>query len=125
MGWSIGYDNNWKRDVGYGVPCLCDHPDCLEEIDRGLSHVCGGDVYGGSSGCGLFFCGRHLFMHVRLPQLCERCSKRRLPFQPKPDIAEWIRWKLDDESWAQWRAENPEHVAVMQQRITATLSSKE
>lgn len=125
MGWSIGYDNNWKRDVGYGVPCLCDNPDCLEEIDRGLSHVCGGDVYGGSRGCGLFFCGRHLLMHVRLPQLCERCSKRRPPFQPKPDIEEWIRWKLDDESWAQWRAENPEQVAVMQQRITATLSSKE
>jgi hypothetical protein len=20
MGWSIGYDNKWERDIGYGVP---------------------------------------------------------------------------------------------------------
>ena len=28
MGWSIGYDTNWKRDIGYGVPAKCDHPRC-------------------------------------------------------------------------------------------------
>src|SRR4051812_7048849 len=26
MGWSIGYDSNWQRDIGYGVPAFCDHP---------------------------------------------------------------------------------------------------
>ena len=47
MGWSLGYDRNWKRDVGYGVPAICDDPECTEEIDRGLSYVCGGEPYGG------------------------------------------------------------------------------
>lgn len=23
MGWSIGFDSNWNRDVGYGVPATC------------------------------------------------------------------------------------------------------
>ncbi len=53
MGWSIGSDGD--RDIGYGVPAECDHPDCTAEIDRGLSYVCGGDPYGGEYGCGLFF----------------------------------------------------------------------
>lgn len=30
MGWSVGYDDNWKRDIGYGVPALCDYPDCVQ-----------------------------------------------------------------------------------------------
>lgn len=115
MGWSLGYDSNWKRDVGYGVPAECDHPSCCEQIDRGLAHVCGGDVYGGERGCGLYFCGKHLFLYDRLPQLCERCApRRRKPFLAKPDHPAWIEWKLTDESWAEWRAENPEEVAKMQ-----------
>lgn len=60
MGWEIGYDHRWRRDIGYGVPAICDHPDCNEKIDRGLGSVCGGDPYGGEDGCGLFFCGEHL-----------------------------------------------------------------
>jgi len=32
MGWSIGYDGNWKRDIGYGVPAYCDFPGCWTEI---------------------------------------------------------------------------------------------
>ena len=28
MGWAIGYDSNWGRDIGYGVIAYCDHPDC-------------------------------------------------------------------------------------------------
>ena len=55
MGWSLGYDSNWNRDIGYGVPAYCDHPYCNEEIDRGLSYVCGDALYGGDRGCGLFF----------------------------------------------------------------------
>lgn len=35
MGWAVGYDSNWRRDIGYGVPALCDQPDCVEEIDSG------------------------------------------------------------------------------------------
>ncbi|WP_334034713.1 hypothetical protein [Burkholderia cepacia] len=113
MGWSIGYDDNWQRDIGYGVPATCDHPDCNAKIDRGLAHVCGGEPYGGDDGCGLYFCSTHL-----LPRRCERCSDRTddaefSPFEPKPDHPEWIEWKLTDPSWQQWRDENPAAVEEM------------
>ena len=110
MGWSIGYDENWKRDIGYGVPAVCDHPDCDAEIDRGLGYVCGGEPYGGESGCGLYFCGSHLFAKGNL---CVQCDTGEEPFPPKPDVAEWINHKLSDESWSQWRDENPEEVQRM------------
>jgi hypothetical protein len=118
MGWSIGYDSNWDRDIGYGVPAHCDYPGCNEEIDRGLSYVCGGEPYGGNRGCGLYFCEKHLHYHERLPQLCERCTPRkRKPFKPKPDHPEWILWKLTDESWEKWRDENPEKVKGMMEEV--------
>ena len=100
MSWAIGFDNRWQRDIGYGVPCYCDHPDCNAEIDRGLSYVCGGEPYGGDRGCGLYFCEKHLVWGVRLPQLCERCRKLRNWFKPKPDHPRWVHWKATDESWA-------------------------
>lgn len=105
MSWSIGFDNNWNRDIGYGVPCECDHPDCNTKIDRGLSYVCGGEPYGGEKGCGLYFCEKHGGGF-----LCERCEKKKKPFKAKEDIREWIDWKLTDKSWKKWRKENPEFV---------------
>lgn len=114
MGWSIGYDSKWQRDIGYGVPAYCDHPGCTEQIDRGLSYVCGGEPHGGDRGCGLYFCSKHLSLFARLPQLCERCAPRkRAPFPAKPDHPDWMRWKLSDDSWRQWRKQNPEAVAQM------------
>lgn len=102
MGWSIGHDDNWNRDIGYGVPAICDHPDCNAEIDRGLGYVCGDDVYGGDKGCGLFFCSKH-----KLPIYCERCIDNKEPFVPKPDKVEWIQHKLTDTSWLEWRRTYP------------------
>lgn len=117
MGWSLGYDSNWNRDVGYGVPATCDHPGCGKRIDRGLSYVCGGHPYGGESGCGLFFCGDHLrYAGSDGQQVCERCETGLDvvdPFDPTPDHADWVNHKLTDESWALWRAENPAAVASM------------
>lgn len=111
MGWSCGYDTTWKRDIGYGVPALCDQPNCNAEIDRGLSYVCGGRPYGGEYGCGLYFCCNHLWMIDRtlddsepaVIQLCEPCSDCATPFEAKPDVQEWVDFKLTDESWAEWR----------------------
>jgi hypothetical protein len=57
MSWAVGFDSNWKRDIGYGVPATCDRPGCGTGIDRGLAYVCGGQPYGGEEGCGLYFCG--------------------------------------------------------------------
>jgi hypothetical protein len=114
MGWQIGYDPHWKRDIGYGVPAICDRPRCGEAIDRGLSFVCGSDPYGGEKGCGLYFCGAHLtFIRAignRWVHVCGRCNKGRPPYEPTPDTAEWLSWKLADESWEPWRLENPAEV---------------
>lgn len=101
MGWSIGYDSNWGRDIGYGVPAYCDHPGCRMVIDRGLSYVCGGEPYGGEDGCGLYFCEKH-----GGGGSCARCSKVKEPFTPKRDHPKWIKFKMTDPSWAKWRAKN-------------------
>ena len=121
MGWSIGYDSHWDRDIGYGVPAICDRPGCGEAIDRGLGYVCGSEPYGGDRGCGLYFCDAHLTgsrKHGdRWVRVCGRCDKGRRPYEPTPDTDEWLRWKLADESWAQWRAENPAEVELMKARL--------
>lgn len=100
MGWEIGFDHNWKRDIGYGVRAYCDQPGCNVVIDRGLGFVCGGEPYGGDEGCGLFFCGDH-----RRGSLCIRCTACEAPpFDAKPDHPDWIAHKATDPSWAEWRA---------------------
>lgn len=104
MGWSVGYDSNWDRDIGYGVPAICDQPECGAEIDRGLAYVCGGEPYGGSVGCGLYFCDRHQYLGLET-FVCERCIDGAPPFTPTPDTDEWIQHKMTDPSWAPWRAE--------------------
>lgn len=114
------------RDAGYGVPAVCDHPGCNERIDRGLSYICGGEPASDSRGCNLYFCSEHLQHHfarqngaIELVPLCARCyPRRKKPFPPKPDLPEWLEWKLQDESWQQWRDENPAEV----QRIRDVLS---
>lgn len=116
MSWAVGYDERWQRDIGYGVPATCDHPGCGAKIDRGLAYVCGGEPYGGEHGCGLFFCDAHMLLPLdgKIIQQCERCAAGKDPFEPTPDVPQWIVHKLTHESWAQWRAENPEEVAALQ-----------
>jgi hypothetical protein len=113
MGWSIGYDINWERDIGYGVPAYCDYPGCGREIDRGLSYVCGGKPYGGDEGCGLFFCGGHV---TAIARLCERCEKGSGPFVPTPDHSRWLHHKLTDPSWSAWRDSHADEVAFLRAR---------
>ena len=110
MGWSIGFDSNWNRDIGYGVPAICDHPKCDKKIDRGLSYVCGSDPYGGEYGCGLYFCGEHLIFKKphgsdRTIEVCSRCYRYRPSYQAKSDCQEWIDFKMTDDSWKKWREE--------------------
>lgn len=106
------------RDQGYGVPAKCDHPGCDQDIDRGVGYACSGDP---DEGCGLFFCGEHL-SHLRSEDgswgvaKCERCHDEDAPaFDPTPDVQEWIDHKLTDESWAEWRSENPDWVKAHSQ----------
>jgi hypothetical protein len=113
MGWSIGYDDHWRRDIGYGVPAYCDHPGCDAEIDRGLSYVCcDEEPYGGERGCGLYFCGKHRGFGG-----CSRCRNRKPPFPAKPDHPRWIEHKLNDPSWVPWRAKHPKEVASMRAAV--------
>lgn len=120
MGWAVGYDSQWSRDVGYGVPAICDYPGCGKAIDRGLGYVCGGEPYGGEHGCGLFFCwDAHLEYDERgdqAIQLCPACRENKKPYTPTPDTDEWVDWKLTHESWAQWRSENTAEVERMAAR---------
>lgn len=116
MSWALGFDSQWNRDIGYGVPAFCDHPGCNAEIDRGLAHVCGAEPYGGEEGCGLYFCSKH---QSAGKQLCERCAEKQEPFFPKPDHPKWIAHKLNDPSWEKWRVQNPKEVADMQNLLAA------
>jgi hypothetical protein len=106
------------RDQGYGVPAKCDHPDCDEDIDRGMGFACGGDPM---ENCGLFFCHNHR-RHDVDPEadwtienrhtfgVCERCATRQEPFDPTLDTEYWRAWKMNHESWRVWRDENPQFV---------------
>lgn len=126
MGWSIGFDTRWQRDIGYGVPAECDQPGCTERIHRGLAYVCGGEPYGGDHGCGLYFCDSHLCYVIGedKPQRCARCAVGAEPFTPTPDVPEWLEWKLTDHSWAKWRDDNPEQVHAITERLAALSNTR-
>lgn len=105
MSWAVGFDEKWQRDIGYGVPSICDFPHCAAAIDRGLSYVCCGEQpYGGDYGCGLYFCEKHhpYFKHNH-GGMCFRCFRNLSPFVPKPDLDSWTKHKMTDPSWAEYR----------------------
>jgi hypothetical protein len=61
MGWSdCGVNSKTGENMGYGWDGICHAEDCNEEIDHGLSYVCGGMHEGGTLGCGYYFCQKHL-----------------------------------------------------------------
>lgn len=112
MGWAVGYDTRWSRDIGYGVPAWCDHPQCDKVIDRGLAYVCcDQEPYGGVRGCGLYFCSDH----TRGDHQCTRCYYRspKGPFRPKRDHPSWLRHVLTDESWREWRITHVDEADAM------------
>lgn len=115
MGYGVYWVEAHSRFAGYGVPCACEHPDCKKKISRGLAHLCGETPGGSETGCGLYFCGEHLYVS----QQCERCKDGKAPFDPKPDTRPWIRHMLRDATWQQWRDENPAEVEIMKQKIAA------
>jgi hypothetical protein len=110
MGWSLGWDSNWSRDVGYGVPAFCDHPACEAEIDRGLAYVCRNQEPLGGSGCGLYFCDRHRPGNLGC---CKRCAEGEEPFDPKPDHPRWIEHKETHPSWAEWRQQRDDKARLL------------
>ena len=120
MSWAVGGPDQYGRHIGYGVPATCDHPGCGADIDRGLGCACGGGVMEDVPNCGLFFCSKHLQYAEaddesgeRQGWVCERCANDEPSFDPTPDTDEWVQHVLADESWENWRIENPERVAAM------------
>ncbi len=120
MSWAVGFDDNLKRFIGYGVPAVCEQPECNAKIDRGLSYLCGG-LGIGEYGCGRCFCGKHLYFHSFRDghdgMVCKRCDTYRKPYPPKPDTKEWKQHQATDESWAEWRAEQAELAAPPAEEI--------
>ncbi len=110
-------DRGVERWAGYGVPGICDFPGCENELPlgRGMGSKCERryeydsevDEEIMSDGCGMYFCGEHLQVS------CAHEHDGPDGIKPKPDTAEWVAHMLTDESWADWRDENPERVAAM------------
>jgi len=71
MGWGYGI-NSEGREIGYDVSATCDHPDCNEEIHRGLAYVCGDMHDASDNSCGRYFCEKHL-IHTGIGQFCQEC----------------------------------------------------
>jgi len=99
------------RFAGYGVPAICEHPNCNEEIDRGMAFACGGEP-NSERGCDRYFCSKHLIFHTfnlngerKCLQVCERCDKYKKPFPYKEEHKDWVEHVLKDESWEDWRKE--------------------
>jgi hypothetical protein len=118
MGYAVYWEDEHNRFAGYGVPSVCEHPDCKKKIHRGLGCVCGGEPGGGDDGCGLYFCGHHLSVSQR----CERCAKKKKkkkkkPFAAKPDTLTWVRHMIRDPTWEDWRRENQTEVEAMENRL--------
>lgn len=101
------------RFCGYGVPSYCEQPGCNEEIDRGMAFCCGGEP-DAEHGCGLYFCTKHLHYHDfkdgECAEVCKRCHTYKSPYKKKPEHPRWVKHLLTDESWEEWRKENPDKV---------------
>lgn len=123
MGYAVGdqiTSDGSIRHIGYGVPATCNHPGCGASIDRGMAPACHGpgadDVdpaevdFLPGEGCGMYFRGQH-----GAEGTCERCAKHLAPFDPTPDSLEWATHVLTDDSWEQWRREEPAWAERMRQ----------
>jgi hypothetical protein len=93
MGWGdCGLDSQ-GRPIGYVHSATCDHPDCNEKIDRGLSYACGGMHGQNEYGCEKYFCEDHLqnavFEYGEYHNICDQCAQEML------DSGEWYFCESD------------------------------
>lgn len=65
------------QEGGYSVADTCHQAGCKAAIDRGVDSLCGDTPHGGGGlGCGLFFCGEHLYAIGGEVGLCRQCSSQ-------------------------------------------------
>lgn len=91
----MGYQVYWAngRWQGYGVPAYCDYPGCEEIIDRGMGYLHSED-----EDIAVFCCDNHKYVSLG-------------SFETEgKEHPEWLNNVLNDDSWKQWREENPETV---------------
>lgn len=104
MGYSVYWAN--KRWQGYGVLAFCDFKDCTKEINRGMGFQNENDIQEvdedgeivKSSPPNTFCCNDHSYSDPD-----EDCEINLNKEHPK-----WFKHVLTDNSWEQWRKENPE-----------------
>ena len=133
--------NGVVRDAGYGVVAYCDHPNCMNTIDRGMSYACMG-CHDAEGSCGGFYCNDHeqinFITECELDGLDDDEAEEYLadygltrdqvkfnedgvymycehpPIEHK-DHEEWAAHVAKDESWDKWREENPEQFKTLMQ----------
>lgn len=80
MSWSHCGTDKEGRLIGYAHEGLCDCFPCLNEIDRGLSYVCGGMHGEDEHSCDKYFCAEHLEWTLDLDDeyknVCQECMVR-------------------------------------------------
>ncbi|MFZ4843938.1 hypothetical protein [Mycetocola saprophilus] len=136
MGYAVYEDTKNNRWAGYGVPAVCDWPECDTAIDRGMAFKCedhgtfklflnGEEIdydryedepdaeeeWVEAEGCEFFLCHAHLDDRDKFDHGTLKVGK--------PDSVEWLKHMLTDESWADWRTENPEKVRAHQATVNA------
>jgi len=102
MGWSYCGERDDGEPIGYSVDATCEHPNCNEKIDRGVSYACGGMHGNGTYSCDKYFCEEHRCWHDYAkdeedsPMLCKECfdtlNKMLIEdgsFDDKEDDGEW------------------------------------
>ncbi|HIO30751.1 MAG TPA: hypothetical protein EYN44_19435 [Marinobacter salarius] len=96
MGWGDCGTDSQGRPIGYVHPATCDHPGCSEQIDRGLSYVCG-DMHGEDEvSCEKYFCSAHRSKTVHheasrgeLLSVCDQCAAELI------ESGEWFEDELE------------------------------
>ena len=112
MGWAVGWDFDHGRHRGYGVPAYCDAKGCSVEIDRGLGYVCEcWRCYDEEDDLSVttFVCGEHTCADVDWADV--------------PEHPTWLEHVLTDDSWEQWRTENPARVLAYREALSEIPSS--
>lgn len=93
MGYQVYWANN--RFQGYEVTAYCDYPGCTIEIDRGIAY----SNYDGTPPK-VFCCTKHRDEPFNYLEMV-------IENKEHPD---WLHHVLTDETWENWRKENPKLV---------------
>jgi len=107
MGWAVGTGGTSGHRIWRAG--LMRSPAMQQGNRSRLSHVCGMiNTDGEDRGCGLHSVLTTCLDSRSSDSFVNAATHAQTPFARKPDLAEWSNHKLTDQSWAQWRAENPD-----------------